>query len=159
MAGRKTKLTPTLQDDIVKRIRAGNYIKVSCRAVGISTSTYFDWLKKGEKGTPPYSEFLYSIKKAEAEAQVNFVAVIARAAPESWQAAAWWLERRFPDLWGRREKIDLQGEIKTVREADKIEEKFKNLSPKELSEYASKLAQKMLYGGTLDEKRKKKEDK
>jgi hypothetical protein len=23
-----------------------------------------------------------------------------------WTAAAWWLERKFPDDWGRRERID-----------------------------------------------------
>ena len=55
MAGRKTKLNPELQEEIVKRIRAGNYIRVACQAVGISHTTYFDWLKKGEEGRSPYA--------------------------------------------------------------------------------------------------------
>ncbi len=36
------------------------------------------------------------------------VAVIATAAKENWQAAAWRLERKFPERWGRRQKVDAQ---------------------------------------------------
>ena len=159
MVGRKTKLTPEVQDEVVKRIRAGNYINVSCQAVGIGVSTYFEWLKKGEEGRQPYAEFTDAIKKAEAEAHVNYVAIVASHAPNQWQAAAWWLERRFPDKWGRRDKLDIKGEIVADKKVDKIEEKFSHMSDKELSEHVSKVSEKMLYGGTVEEKRQKTKDK
>lgn len=41
-------------------------------------------------------EFLDAVKKAEEEAVVRNVAIINKAASTSWQAAAWWLERRRP---------------------------------------------------------------
>ena len=33
------------------------------------------------------------------------VGVIRRAAPTTWQAAAWWLERKFPEAWGKDTEI------------------------------------------------------
>ncbi len=159
MAGRKTKLNPEVQKEIVKRIRAGNYIRVACQAVGISHTTYFDWLKKGEEDKSPYAEFLDAVKKAESEAHVEYVAIVASHAPKQWQAAAWWLERRFPELWGRRDRLDIKGEIIAEKKVDKIEEKFSHMTPKELNKYASNLSEKMLYGGTIEEKRQKTKDK
>ena len=159
MSGRKTKLTPTLQDEIVKRIRAGNYIKVACQAVGISHTAYFDWIKKGEEGISPYSEFLYLVKRAESAAHVHFVAIIASQAPTQWQAAAWWLERKFPDKWAKKEKIDIKQELVTSKEVETIEARFSHLSAKELNKYVNEISQKMLYGGTTNEKRKKRKTK
>ena len=156
MIGRKTILSSDLQDEVVKRIRAGNYIKVACQAVGIGVSTYFEWLKKGEEGKQPYAEFTEAIKKAESEAHVNYVAIVASHAPTQWQAAAWWLERRFPELWGRRDRLDVKGEIVVDKKVDKIEEKFSHMSPEEINRYASNLSEKMLYGGTIEEKREAK---
>ena len=154
MAGRKTKLTKELTDEIVKRIRAGNYIKVACQAVGISHTAYFDWIKKGEDGISPYAEFLYAVKKAEAEAHVTYVAIIASQAPTQWQAAAWWLERKFPDKWAKREKIEIGQEQVSSKEVETIEARFSHLSAKELNKYVSELSQKMLYGGKKSEKRR-----
>jgi hypothetical protein len=154
LSGRKTKLTKELTDEIVKRIRAGNYIKVACQAVGISQTAYFDWINKGEQGIEPYAEFLGAVKKAESEAHVNFVAIIASQAPTQWQAAAWWLERKFPGQWAKKEKIEIQQEPISSKEVEAIEARFSHLSPKELNKYVNNLSQKMLYGGTTDEKRK-----
>jgi hypothetical protein len=36
-----------------------------------------------------------------AEAEMRDVALIAQAAKENWQAAAWRLERKYPARWGR----------------------------------------------------------
>ena len=139
LSGRKTKLNKELTDEIVKRIRAGNYIKVACTAVGISQTAYFDWIKKGEDGISPYAEFLGAIKKAEAEAEahVNYVAIIASQAPTQWQAAAWWLERKFPDKWAKREKIEISQEQVSSKEVETIEARFSHLSAKELNKIST----------------------
>ena len=38
----------------------------------------------------------------------------------TWQAAAWYLERKHPDRWGRRERVDLKhsGQFKQKVEVD-----------------------------------------
>jgi len=156
LSGRKTKLNKEITIEVTKRIRAGNYIKVACEAVGISQTSYFDWLKKGEQGIEQYAEFLGAIKKAEAEAQVNFVAIIASQAPTQWQAAAWWLERRFPDKWGRKEKIEIEKQQVSVKEIEAIEARFSKIPAKELNKYINEISQKMLYGGKDVKKRRTK---
>jgi len=104
IAGRKPKLTKELQDRICQLISAGNYIKTACEASGISEQTFLNWKNWGEKkGHGLYFEFFESVKRAEAIAIAKNVTVIQIASQNSWQAAAWWLERKYPKDWGRKE--------------------------------------------------------
>jgi hypothetical protein len=48
-----------------------------------------------------YVMFLDAIEKALADGEIRDVAIVAKAALENWQAAAWKLERRNPGRWGR----------------------------------------------------------
>ncbi len=100
---RPTKLTPDVRDRIATMIRSGAYAEQAARAAGIAPSTYYSWLERGESGERPFSEFSETIKTAEAKAEQQRVECIQDAAEAgTWQAAAWWLERRFPARWGRR---------------------------------------------------------
>lgn len=56
------------------------------------------------------------VEKAEATAEFTYVSKIAIAAddPKNWTAAAWWLERRHPDEFGRRDRLDVKVDIKTM---------------------------------------------
>lgn len=135
--GRPTKLTSEIQNKIVTAIRAGNYIETAAAYAGISKNTLYDWLKRGarekerlernprariKKSEAPYVEFSDAVEKAMAEAEIRDVAIIAKAAEENWQAAAWRLERKYPERWGRREKIEHVGKddgpIETVQRLD-----------------------------------------
>ena len=121
--GRPTKLTPKLQEEICKAIRAGNYIETAAAFAGISKSTLYEWLKRGarekerlaknprakiKKSEAPFVEFSDAVEKALAASEVRDVMLIGKAAETQWQAAAWRLERRFPERWGRREKLALE---------------------------------------------------
>lgn len=55
--------------------------------------------------------FAYLLEKAQAEAEVEMLTRIriAAKAPNHWQAAAWMLERKNPDRWGRRERVQMEG--------------------------------------------------
>ena len=48
-----------------------------------------------------YVSFDSAIKEAEAEAIAGRIQCIQKAEDHSWQAAAWWLERRYPQDFGR----------------------------------------------------------
>jgi hypothetical protein len=50
VTGRKTKLTPELQEQLVDALAAGAYAETACDYVGISTTTYYRWLQLGEQG-------------------------------------------------------------------------------------------------------------
>lgn len=108
MAGRNLKLTPELIEQVSIIIRSGNYAKTACEMVGIGETTYYRWLELADKPNAPkiYREFRESIKRAEANAEVRSVARIMQAADDgTWQASAWYLERKHPMRWGRNDKI------------------------------------------------------
>lgn len=150
--GRPEKLTPKLQDDIVKVIRSGNYIETACAFVGINKTTFYDWLKRGarekdrvernprakvRKSERKYVEFSNAIEKALAHAEIRDVAIIGKAAEKEWQAAAWRLERKFPDRWGRKDKYSLEHTGKdggAIETSQKQEIDLSNLTDKELEQ-------------------------
>jgi hypothetical protein len=54
-----------------------------------------------------FIEFRHQIKQAEAEAEAAAVIQIKSAASSgTWQAAAWFLERKFKDRWSKTDKIE-----------------------------------------------------
>lgn len=106
MAGRKTKLNKKLQDRVYEALRGGNTRRVAALVAGIDESTFYAWINRGEAGEAPFAEFLKTVKAAEAEAEEESLLQIKTAARDSWQAAAWYLERKRPDDWGRRDRID-----------------------------------------------------
>lgn len=109
---RKSKLTKELIKEAYKLVSAGNYIKDIPPVLGIDDSTWFRWLSEGEKAKSGLKrEFYETVKKAEKDAIVRNVALIQRAAQEgNWQAAAWWLERKYFEDWGRKDKVDLSAD-------------------------------------------------
>ena len=59
-----------------------------------------------------YFQFWRVIKKAEAEAEAAAVLHIKKAANDgTWQAAAWYLERKHKDRWGKSEKVEHAGVV------------------------------------------------
>lgn len=101
---RTSKLTPARHAAIVQMLRDGNYVETACRYVSISKQTFYTWLDRGEKATRGrYRDFYVDVEQARAEAEARNVQVVQKAAHDgTWQAAAWWLERRDPARWGRR---------------------------------------------------------
>ncbi|MFY9125354.1 MAG: hypothetical protein WAO32_00115 [Defluviitoga tunisiensis] len=109
---RKSKLTKELIKEAYKLVAAGNYDKDVYPILGIDKSTWYRWLSDGEKAKSGLKrEFYDTVKKAEKDAIARNVALIQRAAQEgNWQAAAWWLERKYFEDWGRKDKLDLSAD-------------------------------------------------
>ncbi len=95
--GRKSKYNPQMQAALCQWLRKGCSYKDACAMEGISYETFRTWER--EK-----SVFSVALKKAEAECKVARIATILKASEKSWQAAAWWLERRCPDEYSRTVK-------------------------------------------------------
>lgn len=152
VGGRPTKLTPEVQEKICSAIRAGNYIETASAYADVAKSTLYEWLKRGQrekdriaknprarirKEEAPYVEFSNAVEKALADAEVRDVMLIGKAAEENWQAAAWRLERKFPDRWGRRDKFALEHSGKDggpIETSHKEELDLSNLTDKELEQ-------------------------
>ena len=104
----KTKLTPELQENFCKAIENGDSILGACGYVGITERTYYNWMDRAAeaKGRTKFVKFKECVDKAKAKALHNFEQVITRASTEHWQAAAWMLERRHPNMYGKKDKIE-----------------------------------------------------
>lgn len=116
--GRPTKLTEDLITEIANYVKAGNDIHICCQAVGICKTQFYNWMKRGNDiSNGLHRKFRDSILRAQAFAEIRDVVVVDRAATDGdWRAAAWKLERRAPDRWGRREALAIEhgGQIKQV---------------------------------------------
>jgi hypothetical protein len=113
--GRNTKLTPETQKVICDSIAAGIDRKHSALRAGTSARTVRMWLQNARRprAKAEYVAFAAAMKKAEADAVARNVALIQKAAQDgTWTAAAWWLERRHPDLYG--------SDRKRVRELERL---------------------------------------
>ena len=106
-------MTKETQAKIVEAVRAGAYIETASAFAGIDKASLYAWMKRGNAQTKGiYREFLNAIEKAFADSELRDIMNIGNAAKENWQASAWRLERRFPDRWGRKEKINVDANVK-----------------------------------------------
>jgi hypothetical protein len=127
-SGRHPKLDAAIQKVIVDSIATGVPRKYAAQRAGIDESTLRLWCSKGRKGgrgSEIYIALLAAIKKAEADAVARNVALIQQAASKSWQAAAWWLERRYHADFGRRDKTILQAGKKGPNLGEDVRERLR----------------------------------
>lgn len=109
--GRPTKLTDQVEKDFLTALATGSYIETACNFAGIARDTYYGWMERArkarEKGGKPtvaerrLLEFSDNVKSVLARSEMGDLKRIKDAADSQWQAAAWRLERRYPERWGR----------------------------------------------------------
>lgn len=101
--GRKPKLTWQVQQQVVQFLRTGATLEAAAGAVGIHRTTLQRWLEKGDHDTRGrYHNFFAEVTKAQSEFEIRSQATILKAAQTDWKAAAWGLERRFPERYGKQ---------------------------------------------------------
>ena len=108
--GRRSKLTPELQEKICGLIRGGNYLHHAAAACGISKTTLHDWIAKGEDGKTPYAAFASAVAEARGAAVGSLVLTIKKAATDDWRAASWLLERGHVGDFGAK-RIEHTGKM------------------------------------------------
>lgn len=98
------------QRKIVAAIRGGATMKQACSIAGITRATFNRYAKLAEQGEQPWADIWDRFYKAVDEGVMRKLAVIDRAAEEgNWTAAAWWLERNFPEQYALRNRTELTG--------------------------------------------------
>lgn len=81
------KYGPEITQEIAAHLQNGSSRTDACYMVDIHYETFTQWMKK--------PEFAETIKKAEAVCKNRNIGLIQKAALTTWQAAAWWLERKY----------------------------------------------------------------
>jgi hypothetical protein len=135
--GRHTVLCEEIWDSLVKSAENGNYISVACQAAGIHPTTYSNWLgwakdveeyiynnnidiESSELDVSVFPEnvqkkYVYyrlfcDLKTAQAKSIVkrnDLVMAAGHAGPQYWMAAMTSLERTNPELYAKRDAIDI----------------------------------------------------
>jgi len=113
--GHPSKFNEDRAEKLLQAVRGGNYLETAARYAGLSYSTLRRWILKADDpdAPPEYGEFRDALEKARADAEVASLAKIQKAASEgAWQASAWYLERSWPERWGRRDtnRVELVGD-------------------------------------------------
>lgn len=105
---RPTVLTPEAQRIITNAVAEGSHLSVACRAAGITYSNFAHWRKRCEEGDETaqrFADFFDDIKRASSVAEIMALSKL-KEGEQGWQSLAWFLERRFPDRWGKRDKVE-----------------------------------------------------
>jgi len=148
----KLLLTPFLLKEIRKLAELGNFDRHIYRKLRIAESTWYSWKQRAKEIEERITskaihendldsdeklllEFLETMEEGRATAIIRNMAQIQRAANTQWTAAKWYLEMVEPDLFGKRETIDLRqiGAIAQTElseeDADRLREELRAFFP------------------------------
>lgn len=89
------------QEAVLAALENGCTRRAAAGAGGIHHATLYRWMD-GD------ATFRDAVEKAENVAEARATTLVVKAAYEgTWTAAAWWLERRRPEQYGRRLAVDV----------------------------------------------------
>jgi len=137
--GRRPKINQAKINKICDYVKQGNYLKTAAQLVKLSPSTLIRWMNTGRdlleedmensnKMEPsnkvlknPYVQLLMQIEEAEALAEALHVQNIRQVAGKgNWTASAWYLERKHPDKWANKHKLE-ERKLKIMEERLELE--------------------------------------
>lgn len=136
--GAPSKLSEDLIARAVEALPRCLYLETVADLLGIDRGTLRNWLRRGAKEmrrrargrTPHRAEDLHvrfhqEVMRAFAQTTSDLLDRIRGASEIHWQAAAWILERRCPDLWGR----DRHEVLEMKRSIKELEARIAEMSP------------------------------
>lgn len=146
--GRIPRLKPEVHAAIVEALKKGTSRHAAAVANGIPERTFYRWMAQGRAATSGiYWQFQQDVEKADADFETDTADTIKRVSlgqyvvkrrittvkgkdgvrhttieeemgrPE-WTAAAWLLERKFNERWGRRDRLEIEATLR--EEANRI---------------------------------------
>ena len=149
--GRPTKLTQPVADRIAEGVSLGMTYREAAMAGGIHEDTLDVWRKRGAaESNTIYTRFIGQLDRAAEKTAIDYLEKIRQSIMESpvkrrehikqdenckvimkeihreilppdIRCAMWWLERRFPEQFGRREQMEHTGKAKV--QATQIQER------------------------------------
>jgi hypothetical protein len=169
MTGRPSKLTPKVQNIVLEGIKLGLTYEKVANLANVSRVTLRNWFKTGQKAkSGPFFDFFNALQKAEAEGEMRNLEKIRQAslggqkvvtskeiyrdnqlleqitttkkAAPDWRAAAWILERRYPERWGKNKlNIDQTQTSCIDRDIYMLAKHLLNMPRHQLKKIASRL--------------------
>ena len=113
--GRRRKLTRKVIQRLRKEIARGLPYDTAARLAGIHPATFYRWKRDAEEARAAgvrrgiLVDFLRAVEEADAEAER---ALLERVVVQGGAKGAMWvLERRWPEKWGQRVDVKLEGVV------------------------------------------------
>lgn len=99
----REKLTKEGIEDALRLCRVGMTDKDIAAYLGVAPETYSRWINHPR--TDNQRQLCQAMKKGEVERKATLVGRIMDASDDSWQAAAWLLERKYPQEYAKAQRI------------------------------------------------------
>ena len=134
---KEPELTWQLQTKICDYVQAGNYPRIAARLVGVSKGVWNRWIAAGQEGIEPFAGRLDAIEMAEAEF-IHWATEEITAGGEKhkpWARLMTMLERRHPEMYGRRDRTPLD----VIKEQAREEAKKQGLDPQDAVKEAERI--------------------
>jgi len=110
---RPTKYTPETANRVLEGIRLGMTWRHAAAYAGVSVLTIRRWCQR-------YADFGRQLEEAEGHAVAANMERIRQAALNGdWRASAWILERRWPEDYGARQRVDQTITVDVRKAAEK----------------------------------------
>ena len=114
---RPEKISAQLIEAICEDIAKGYSYDQAALNNGVAASTFFRWMLKGKQTDvdPIYREFVELVEEASNFSEPEALQLIRSSAKidRNWKAAAWFLERRFPEKYAKKSAADSQRDEST----------------------------------------------
>jgi len=101
--GRPTKISAALTERVRSLLAKGCDQKTACNLAGVPYSTYNEWKERGQKREEPYATFFSVISRVRDTHKLRLLKIVNDAGEgllprhADWKAAAWQLERGWPN--------------------------------------------------------------
>jgi len=138
-----SKKPSKLNDRRIKRIcdalAVGATYQTAAEYAGISRQTLAKWIKHGERmHFGKQKQLVEAVYEAQGRAKIAALATIARASKDGdWKAAAWFLERREPEGYGRSDRVKLTATVDATVEDARASKLLAGISDSALAELAA----------------------
>lgn len=166
-AGRPVEISDKVLDRIARKLSRGGYLASAADEDGVDVSWLRQMMREGARelrrmahegddhlreGFERKVRFALAVRRARAEAERKDLDLVRDAARAGvWQAAAWRLERRHPERWGRRERLEHSGPRGGAIPVAMLDpEKLKSLSDEELDVLERAISRSAVEGAAAD---------
>lgn len=135
--GRPSILTPEFILQYCTLLKQGHHAGPAAQSLGVHPRRVYDWIARGAAGDGGiYEEFSDAVLRSQAEAEVEDLNRINKAANEgNIRAIEWKMERRYPDRWGQKVHV----EVKEQLGRELLERLREKLDPSEFGKVAHAL--------------------
>ncbi|MGH8543148.1 MAG: hypothetical protein ACREX3_05845 [Gammaproteobacteria bacterium] len=126
--GRPTKLNKAVAAKILKELERGAPIEAAGPLAGIGRRTFYDWMYRGARALAaeeagkevpeeekPFMEFYTAVEEARSEwetRQLEGIEEAGKSGPQYWTARAWLLERRMPEKYALKARVEHKHELR-----------------------------------------------